>query len=203
MRLELESKKSATEPKSKQNPFVHHSEPDQVGVALVGLGDFSLATILPVFEWCENARLSALVSGNQEKALKIAREHDIPRHSIYSFQDFDRIKNNREVQIVYISLRGPLRDQMILRAARAGKHIICEGRFSGDAKIDQQIAQACDEAGVKLLMTYRKPGVGDGLTVLKLEHMANCVLRNRTPLRLSEVLRGAEAIRVDVSRWAN
>src|ERR1700712_1803931 len=66
----------------------------RIGFAVVGLGNLSLGQILPAFGACKFARLAALVSGSPDKAQKVAAQYGVDSKNVYSYKNFDELKNN-------------------------------------------------------------------------------------------------------------
>ena len=130
--------------------------PDQrVGWAVVGLGDFALNQILPSIGDTRLCRLSAVVSGNPEKARAVAAAYGVEPRSVYSYDDFDRIRDNPDVQVVYVILPNALHRDWTIRAARAGKHVFCEKPMAVTPEDCRAMIGACREAGRKLMVAYR------------------------------------------------
>jgi predicted dehydrogenase len=127
----------------------------RVGFALVGLGRLSLEQLLPAFAECKNARPVALVSGTPDKARVVAEQHGIRPEAIYDYASFDRIAENPEVQVVYIVLPNGMHHEFTLRAARAGKHVLCEKPMATSVAEAESMVAACREARVKLMVAYR------------------------------------------------
>src|SRR4051794_22913235 len=97
-----------------------------VGYAAIGLG-----TISDIFmRACANsssAKVTALVTGHpKEKAVKYAAQYSILESSIYTYETFDEIRKNKDVDAVYIGLPNSMHCEYAQRAARAGKHVLCE-----------------------------------------------------------------------------
>ncbi|QMU30870.1 Gfo/Idh/MocA family protein [Adhaeribacter radiodurans] len=139
-----------------QEPLPAPLEPGKrVGFALVGLGNLTLAELLPAFGACQYAKVTALVSGNPEKAKKVAKQYGVPEKSIYSYQNFDNIKNNPDVQVVYIVLPNSMHEEFTIRSAKAGKHVLCEKPMSINSQSAQRMIEACEQAGKKLMIAYR------------------------------------------------
>ncbi|WP_247887210.1 Gfo/Idh/MocA family oxidoreductase [Azospirillum sp. SYSU D00513] len=128
---------------------------ERVGFAIVGLGRLSLEELLPAFGECKRARPVALVSGSPEKAALVAAQHGIKPSSVYSYADFDRIAENPEVRVVYVVLPNGLHREYVLRAAKAGKHVMCEKPMANNSAEAREMTAACDAAGVKLMIAYR------------------------------------------------
>jgi predicted dehydrogenase len=127
----------------------------RIGYAIVGLGNLSLGQILPGFNTSKYGKPVALVSGEAEKAKKIAAQYGIDPKNIYNYQNFDSIKNNAEIDAVYIVLPNSMHEEYVIRAAKAGKHVLCEKPMATSAKACQNMIDACKLAGKKLMVAYR------------------------------------------------
>jgi hypothetical protein len=88
-----------------ESPLPSVIRPDErIGYCIVGLGHLALGQILPAFGKCKYARPTALVSGDADKAAKVAAQYGIPAKSIYNYKNFDEIKNNKDIDVVYVVL---------------------------------------------------------------------------------------------------
>ena len=143
-------------PNRKKPGVPTYTEPEKrIGFAVIGLGHLALNQILPAILKCKNAKLTALVSGDADKAANVAAQYGINPKNIYSYQNFDDIKNNKEVQAVYIVLPNGMHEEFTVRAAKAGKHVLCEKPMATSAKEAQHMIDACKQANVKLMIAYR------------------------------------------------
>ena len=130
--------------------------PDKrIGYAVVGLGNLTLAEILPAMSTCNYSKLVALVSGSPDKAKKVAAQYGIANKNIYSYETYDQIKNNPEIDAVYIVLPNSMHEEYVVRAAKAGKHVLCEKPMTTSSKSAQVMIDACKKAGRKLMIAYR------------------------------------------------
>jgi predicted dehydrogenase len=135
---------------------VARAAPDRkLGYAIVGLGYYGLQTILPQFVNCEHSRVTALVSGDRAKALATATKYGVPERSIYTYADFDRIRDNPDVDIVYVCLPNSMHAEYTIRAAKAGKHVMCEKPMAISIAECEAMIRACKTAGKKLMIGYR------------------------------------------------
>ena len=128
---------------------------DRVGIAVVGLGRLSLEQILPAFAMSKRARLAGLVSGTPEKAGLVAAQYGISAEAIYGYDDWDAIARNPAIEAVYIVLPNALHKPATLRAAAAGKHVLCEKPMATSAADCQAMIDACDRARRTLMIAYR------------------------------------------------
>jgi len=127
----------------------------KLGWAIVGLGKFATQQIIPAFPNCKKSKLVALVSGSPEKARKIADENGVDPKNIYNYQNFDTIKNNPEVDVVYIILPNSMHAEYTVRASKAGKHVMSEKPMATSVEDCEKMIAACKKAGKKLMIAYR------------------------------------------------
>ncbi len=127
----------------------------KLGWALVGLGKFTTQQLIPAFPNCKKSKLVALVSGSPDKARKIADENGVNPKNIYSYQNFDSIKDNPEVDIIYIVLPNSMHAEYTIRAAQAGKHVMSEKPMATSVADCQKMIDACKKANKKLMIAYR------------------------------------------------
>jgi len=143
-----------TEPQSAGPPNPDPVD-ERVGFAVVGLGHLTLEEILPALGQCKHAKLAALVSGDADKMSKIARQYGIKPSSCYSYKTYDELKNNPEVEVIYIVLPNSMHAEFTVRGAQAGKHILCEKPMANSVKECEEMIAACKKAGKKLMIAYR------------------------------------------------
>jgi len=127
----------------------------KMGIALVGLGRYSQKHLGPALTETVYCRLAGLVSGDAEKCDKWGVEYNLKEKNLYSYKNFDTIRSNRDIDIVYVAVPNALHAEFVIRAARAGKHVICEKPMATNLEDCHRMIDACREAGVKLSMGYR------------------------------------------------
>ena len=126
----------------------------KMGYAIMGLGTYA-DVILPRFAECRHSRVTALVSGSVEKARRYAAQYGVPDRGLYTYDTFDSIRDNPEVDIVYVILPNGLHHEYTLRAAAAGKHVMCEKPMANTAAEAEAMIAACRAADRKLMIGYR------------------------------------------------
>jgi len=127
----------------------------RIGYAIVGLGYYGLNVILPQFVNCQHSRVAALVSGDPDKARATAARYGVPERSIYSYETFDQIRDNPDVDAVYVILPNSMHAEYTIRAAKAGKHVLCEKPMATTVAECEAMIAACKTAGRKLMIGYR------------------------------------------------
>jgi predicted dehydrogenase len=127
----------------------------RLGVAVVGLGHLALNQILPAFGRAKDVKVTALVSGEPDKARVIAAQYGVPETHLYDYTTFDRLRDNPDVDIVYIVLPNSMHADYTVRAAAAGKHVLCEKPMATSVADCQRMIAACAQAKRKLMIAYR------------------------------------------------
>jgi predicted dehydrogenase len=145
------SLESANEPESKDLPAVEN----RLGVALVGLGTYSEEQLAPALLETAYCRLAGVVSGNPEKREQWRLRYHLAENNVYGYDNFDDIAANRDIDIVYVVLPNSMHAEYVIRAARAGKHVICEKPMATSVDDCRRMIEACREARVKLSIGYR------------------------------------------------
>ena len=128
---------------------------ERLGWAIIGLGDFACNQILPAFAACGRSKISALVSGDRAKAERVARQYGVPDRGVYTYETFDQIRDNPDVDVVYIILPNALHVEFTVRAAQAGKHVMCEKPMAPTVAECQRMIDACEQAQRTLMIAYR------------------------------------------------
>lgn len=123
-------------------------------VAIMGLGGYG-TRVAGAMQYCTKAKLVGAISGTPKKLTDWQDSFNIPAKNCYNYQTYHEIKNNPDIDAVYITTPNGLHHDMALAIAKAGKHVICEKPMALNAKQGQEMVDACKAAGVKLLVGYR------------------------------------------------
>lgn len=94
--------------------------------------------------------VTAVASRTQDKADKFGDQFDIPnRHGSY-----DDLLNDREVDAVYIATPHPMHAEWSIKAAEAGKHILCEKPLTLNGHQAHAMIQAARENNVFFMEAF-------------------------------------------------
>jgi predicted dehydrogenase len=126
----------------------------RVGYAVVGLGRFAEYAVLPAFRHSRKAKLVALVTGDEGKAKRLAAKFGADDY--YSYEDYVLCLNHPQVEAAYIATHNAGHAEYTLRAAAAGRHVLCEKPMANTVEDCQQMIQACRANRVRLMIAYRK-----------------------------------------------
>ena len=127
----------------------------KVGWAIVGLGSLAINQILPAFAKCEKSRVVALVSGHPDKAQKLALRYGVEPKSIYNYENYDSLKDNPEVDVIYVVLPNGMHPEYTIRGHQAGKHVLSEKPMATTPAECQAMIDAARKANRKLMVAYR------------------------------------------------
>src|SRR5262245_51794000 len=128
---------------------------EQLGIALVGLGNYSTNLLLPALQLTKKIRLTGIVTGTPAKAEKWKMMQKLEDKNIYDYQSFDTIANNPDIDVVYVVLPPSMHAEYTIRAANAGKHVFCEKPMAVSVEECQKMIDACNKNKVKLAIGYR------------------------------------------------
>ncbi len=130
------------------------SPPRKTGYAVIGLGRIA-GHLMPGALDTTNSSITGLVSGHRDKAERIAAQYGVPAGSIYNYDNFDEIAHNPSIDAVYVALPNSMHAEYTIRAAKAGKHVLCEKPMCTSVADAEAMIAACKAANVKLMIAYR------------------------------------------------
>ena len=110
----------AANPDSTRKPAVAETAPVRWGV--LGVADIAVKQVIPAMQRSRLARVVAIASRQSAKATAAARSLGIAR----AHDSYDALLADADVEAVYIPLPNHLHVPWSIRAAEAGKHVLCE-----------------------------------------------------------------------------
>ena len=123
-------------------------------VAIMGLGSYG-SRVAEAMQASTKAKLVGVISGTPSKIKDWQAKFNIPEKNCYNYENFDQIKNNKDIDAVYVITPNALHKPQAIRVAQAGKHVICEKPIALNAAEGQAMVDACKKANVKFLVGYR------------------------------------------------
>ncbi len=100
--------------------------------------------LIPAIRAADGAELLGVASRDLSRAEAYAAEWDIPR----AYGSYDDLLEDPRIDAVYISLPNSLHAEWTIRAAKAGKHVLCEKPLALSVAECERIARAAEAAGV-------------------------------------------------------
>ncbi len=126
-----------------------------LGVALVGLGNYATGQLAPALQETQLCELTGVVTGTPAKARSWQQKYGLPEKNVYDYETYDQIADNEDIDIVYVVLPNAMHAEYTIRAAEAGKHVICEKPMATSVEDCRAMIEACDRNDRKLSIGYR------------------------------------------------
>jgi predicted dehydrogenase len=121
--------------------------------AVVGTGWISQIAFLPGTFQTANAEVVALVTGNRDKAQKLADFYGIKQ--IVSYEGYEALLKSGSIDAVYIALPNSLHADFAIRAAKAGIHAMVEKPLARTEAESIAMIEAFRKSGKFLMTAYR------------------------------------------------
>ena len=118
---------------------------------VVGLGWVATDFVAPGIVKSPGSELTACLGSTPEKTRAFAGKFSVPRQHA----DLDGLVNDPEVDAVYIALPNAMHHAAVLKAAAAGKHILCEKPFAMKTAQAREMVDACRKAGIVLRIAHQ------------------------------------------------
>ncbi len=115
-------------------------------IGLVGLG-FIGKTHLDAYKQIDNCQVTSIYTTNKEKHQKITFDGSFAA-------DYEELLKDKKIDIIDICLPTYLHEEYIIKAASAGKHIICEKPLTLTMESAHRIIQAVNKNNVKLFVAH-------------------------------------------------
>jgi predicted dehydrogenase len=112
-------------------------------VGVIGTG-FGSQVHVPAFQQAPDFEVVAIVSRRRENAERVAREAGLGWFS----DDYRAMLRDVDLDVVSIATPGGLHHEIVLAAAAAGKHILCEKPFATSVAEARAMLAAVQRAGV-------------------------------------------------------
>ena len=125
-----------------------------VRFALVGLGWWTRDFVLPALSDADLCTATVLVSGTEEKARDLAARTDGVEAAL-TYDDFVAGDAADAYDAVYVATPNSRHAEYVEAAARHGKDVLCEKPMAASASAAEAMIDACDDAGVTLMVAYR------------------------------------------------
>lgn len=114
---------------------------------ILGPGFVATRAVMPAMRQIRDARLLAVASRDEGRARLTAARFGIER----AYDDYQSLLNDADVEAVYIALPNHLHGMWTIRAAEAGKHVLCEKPLAMNAGECDEMIAACRRAKVLLM----------------------------------------------------
>jgi predicted dehydrogenase len=117
---------------------------------ILGCARIAKKSVIPAILDDADSELAAIASRRGDVAGEWARQFGAAR----SYDDYDALLADRDVEAVYIPATGEQHHPLTIAAARAGKHVLCEKPLATSLTEAEEMVAACRNAGVLLMEAF-------------------------------------------------
>jgi len=117
---------------------------------ILSTADIGMRKVTPAIQRAERCDVVAIGSRDADRARAAAGELGIAG----SHGTYEDLLAAEDIDAVYIPLPNDLHAEWTMKAAEAGKHVLCEKPLAISAAQAEEMAAACDAAGVKLAEAF-------------------------------------------------
>lgn len=111
---------------------------------IIGCAGIAKRSVIPGIQQSETGEVAAIASRGLDKAKQTAQQLDIP----IAYGSYEALLTDPTIEAVYIPLPNHLHKEWAIRAAEAGKHVLCEKPLAINTDEAQEMVEACENAGV-------------------------------------------------------
>jgi len=119
-------------------------------LGIIGVSNHFLKRCRIPLEESTKIEVIAIASRDINKAKSIAEKYHIP----HAYGNYQELLTNNEIEAVYIPLPNHLHREWIMKAADAGKHILCEKPLSLNTEQAKTVINYTEKKGVKLMEAF-------------------------------------------------
>ncbi|PIR84915.1 hypothetical protein COU16_00140 [Candidatus Kaiserbacteria bacterium CG10_big_fil_rev_8_21_14_0_10_47_16] len=120
----------------------------KIRVGILGTANIAKRYAVPAFQALPTVELVAIASRSETKAKEWADEYGLEPES------YDTLIARNDIDIIYSPLPVGSQEEWVLKAAQAGKHIICEKSITHSFVSAKKMVEACRAAGVALYENF-------------------------------------------------
>ncbi len=121
-----------------------------VRFGILGYARIARLHLIPAMLEAKNAIPYAIASSSPEKLKEAKEAFGFQR----AYNDYDSLLTDPNVDAVYIPLPNSLHKEWTIKAAKAGKHVLCEKPMALSEDDCQEMMAACRDNGVKLMEAF-------------------------------------------------
>jgi predicted dehydrogenase len=124
--------------------------PSVLRIGILSTADIARRKVVPGMRTASRVEVAAIASRDAMTAQIVATELGIPR----SHGSYEALLADPDIDAVYIPLPNHLHMEWTIKAAEAGKHVLCEKPLALSAADAQAMVDACEAAGVRFMEAF-------------------------------------------------
>src|ERR1700683_5521807 len=118
---------------------------------VIGVAKIATQKVIPAMQLGDWSEIAGIASRDLEKARHAAADLDIPK----AYGSYEDLLADPEIEAIYNPLPNHLHVPWSIRAAEAGKHVLCEKPVALDAHQARKLFEAQARSGVKIGEAFR------------------------------------------------
>ncbi|MGC9969307.1 MAG: Gfo/Idh/MocA family oxidoreductase [Bryobacteraceae bacterium] len=119
---------------------------NKVRWGVLGVAKIAIETVIPAMQRGECSEIAAVASRDIDRARRACAELGVPK----AYGSYEELLGDPDVDAVYNPLPNHLHVPWSIRAAEAGKHVLCEKPIAMSVAECRMLMEARDRAGVKI-----------------------------------------------------
>lgn len=116
---------------------------------ILGNANIARKALIPAIHDAKNAELTAIASGSG-RAEEAARQFQIAK----AYDSYESLLDDPEIDVVYIPLPNALHAEWVMKAAKAGKHVLCEKPAALTAEETSNMIEVCRKHDVLFMEAF-------------------------------------------------
>src|SRR6266699_1208877 len=117
---------------------------------VISAAQIGLNHVIPAIQRSSNGRVVCIGTPRRDEVRERVEKLGIPR----VYDHYGAVLEDPEVEAVYIPLPNSMHHEWAIRAAEAGKHVLCEKPMSLTAAESREMIAACRQRGVLLMEAF-------------------------------------------------
>lgn len=117
---------------------------------ILSTADIAVRRVIPAMSAARRTAAVALASRTRDRAEAVGSALSIPR----LYGRYEDLLDDPDVDAIYIPLPNTMHAEWTIRAAQAGKHVLCEKPMASRVEDCEAMVQACRAAGVHFMEAF-------------------------------------------------
>jgi predicted dehydrogenase len=126
---------------------------DKIKYGVLGVSNHLLKRIILPLQNTQHSSIYGIASRDKTKAQKFAEDFDIDK----CFDSYEAMLADKNINAVYIPLPNHMHKEWVIKAARAGKHVLCEKPLTLNASEAEEVLKVEQEMGVNIMEAFMYP----------------------------------------------
>lgn len=118
----------------------------KISFGIIGCSRVAKKSFLPAIKDSEKAEIGMIGSRSKEKAIEYCKSFGCS-----SYGNYEDVVRNENIDVVYVSLPVGMHEEWAIKAAEAGKHVLCEKSSTISLESAKRMVAACKKNNVRLL----------------------------------------------------